>query len=110
MEPRSTSRSNVKKVYWQQQIRNWKASGFSQKQFCRRQSLALSTFSYWKRRIRIPEIETVKFYPLSIPAPNPQTADSGLRLLVGKTRFAIEIKEEFSPTALKNLILTLEQL
>ncbi len=47
MESRITSRSNVKKAYWQQQIRNWKTSGLSQKQFCRRQSLALSTFSYW---------------------------------------------------------------
>ena len=110
MEPRSTSRSNVKKVFWQQQIRNWKASGLSQKQFCRRQALALSTFSYWKRRIEIPQAEDIKFYPLSIPAPKPHPADSGLRLLVGNKRFTIEFKEEFSPTALKNLLSTLEQL
>lgn len=110
MESRTSSRSNVKKVYWQQQIRNWKTSGLSQKQFCRRQSLALSTFSYWKRRIELPEAEITKFYPLSIPPPITPPADTGLLLLVDRKRFAIEIKEVFSPTALKKLITVLEQL
>jgi hypothetical protein len=110
MESRTTSRSNVKKVYWQQLIHNWKTSGLSQKQFCRRQSLALSTFSYWKRRIERPEAEIVKFYPLSIPAPIIPPADSGLLLLIGKKRFAIELKEDFSPTTLKKLVSALEEL
>jgi hypothetical protein len=110
MEFRSASRSKVKKVYWQQQIRNWKASGLSQKQFCRRQSLALSTFSYWKRKIEVSETEAVKFYPLSIAAPTAKFSNSGLLLLIGNKRFAVEIKEEFSSTALKQLISTLEQL
>ena len=110
MESQSTTRSELKKVYWQQQIRDWKTSGLSQKQFCRRQSLALSTFSYWKRKVEITEPASVKFYPLSIPATIPQPAGSGLQLLVGKSRFAIEIKEDFSATALKKLLSALEQL
>lgn len=110
MESRTTSQSSVKKVYWQQQIRNWKSSGLSQKQFCQRQSLALSTFSYWKRRIEKPAAEKIKFYPLSISPPITPPADSGLLLRIGRKRFAIEIKEEFSPTALKKLISALEQL
>jgi hypothetical protein len=109
MESRTTSQSNVKKVYWQQQIRNWKSSGLSQKQFCQRNSLALSTFTYWKRRIERPEAEKIKFYPLSIsPRVTPPT-DSGLLLRIGH-KFAIELKEEFSPTTLKKLISALEQL
>ena len=110
MESRITSRSNVKKAYWQQQVRNWKTSGLSQKQFCRRQSLALSTFSYWKRRIETPEADKIKFYPLAIPAQISHPTDSGLLLLINQKRFAIEIKEEFSPPALKKLISALEQL
>ncbi len=31
MESRTTFQSNSKQVYWQEQIRNWKASGLSQK-------------------------------------------------------------------------------
>lgn len=110
MESRTTSRRDAKKDYWQQQIRNWKTSGLSQKQFCRRQSLAVSTFSYWKRRLEILKSELIKFYPLSIPAPTTPPADSGLLLLIRKKRFVIEIKEEFSPTTLKKLISALEQL
>ncbi len=67
MEFRTTSQHSVVHVNWQQQVRNWKASGLSQKQFCRRESLALSTFSYWKCRIEIPEAQKVKFFPLSVP-------------------------------------------
>lgn len=110
MESRTTFQSNSKQVHWQQQIRSWKASGLSQKQFCRRESLALSTFSYWKRRIEIPEAQTVKFYPLSVPPPITHPTDSGLLLHICKRRYAIELKEEFSPTALKKLISALEQL
>jgi len=111
MEIRSTPSSRkAKKIYWQQQIGNWRVSGLSQKQFCQRHSLALSTFTYWKRRIKIAKTEAVKFYPLTIPAPTPQPAHSGLQLLIGKKRFVIELKEEFSATALRKLISTLEQL
>jgi len=110
MEYRSTSKTKVKKVYWHQQIRNWKTSGLSQKHFCQRELLALSTFSYWKRKIEDTATEKIKFYPLSIPAPTAQTVDSGLQLLIGKKRFVVEIKEDFSSTALKKLISTLEQL
>jgi hypothetical protein len=110
MESRTTSQDKVKQAYWQQQIRNWKTSGLSQKQFCRRQSLALSTFSYWKRRIEIPEAQKVQFYPLSVPPQITQPADSGLLLHICKRRYAIELKEEFSPTALKKLISALEQI
>ena len=110
MEIHTNSRRDTKKDYWQQQIRNWKASGLSQKQFCRRQALALSTFAYWKRRIEKPAAEKVKFYPLSIPPSSTPPADSGLLVLIGKRRFAIEVKEEFSPTVLKKLILALEQI
>ncbi len=110
MESRTTFQSNSKQVYWQEQIRNWKASGLSQKQFCRRESLALSTFSYWKRRIEIREAQKVKFYPLSVPPPITHPADSGLLLHICQRRYAIEFKEEFSPAALKKLISALEQL
>ena len=110
MELHTTSRRDTKKSYWQQQIRNWKTSGLSQKEFCQRQALALSTFSCWKRRIEKSETEKIQFYPLLIPPSNTPPADSGLLLFLGKKRFAIEVKEEFSPTVLKKLILALEQI
>lgn len=109
-ETRATFSKEAKKLFWQQQISNWQASGLSQKEFCRHQKLALSTFSYWKRKIEIPEPEEVTFYPLAIAASNSQPSDSGLRIFVGKKNIVVDISEDFSATALKKLILTLEQL
>lgn len=38
-------------AYWQQQMTNWEKSGSSQREFCRRHGLAISTFSYWRRKL-----------------------------------------------------------
>ena len=100
----------VKVEYWREQIREWKTSGLSQKQFCHSRSLALSTFCYWKRRINNPEPIPPRFYPLTIPASPGIPPDADLVLLVGPKQFQIQIKKDFSPTVLRKLITTLEQL
>lgn len=58
MESQTTAQSNLKKVYWQQQIRNWMSSGLSQKQFCQRQSFEIVVESklrslFLKRNLRL---------------------------------------------------------
>jgi hypothetical protein len=37
---------------WAQRLQQFEASGQQAKEFCRGQGLALSTFSYWRRRLR----------------------------------------------------------
>ena len=110
METRGRNSHAVKVEYWRKQIKEWKASSLSQKQFCHSRSLALSTFCYWKSRINNADQITPKFYPLTIPASpgNPPYAD--LVLLVGPKQFQVQIKKDFSPFVLKKLITTLEQL
>ncbi len=39
-------------TYWRQVLRDWKRSGLSQAEFCRRRGLAAVTFAWWKRRLR----------------------------------------------------------
>ncbi len=104
------SSHEVKVQYWRKQISNWKASGLSQKQYCERSTLVLSTFGYWKRKINNPEPTTPKFFPLTITDSSKTPSDASLLLQVGKNRFQVETKEDFSPTTLKKLIATLEQL
>ena len=112
MESPVSSKHELKREYWQQQISDCKVSGLSQKRYCQRHSLALSTFYYWKSRINNPESSTPIFYPLAIPTSHRHTRspDAGLLLLVGKKRFQVEIKKDFSSTTLEKLITTLEQL
>jgi hypothetical protein len=110
MNFQSKSSQESKRDYWQQQIKTWKKSSLSQKQYCRSHSLALSTFCYWRRRLNNQESAIPKFYPLAIPAPGPEPTEAGLMLLVGPKQFQVQIKKDFSPPTLKKLIATLEQL
>ncbi len=110
MKYRERSNHAVKVEYWRKQISNWKASGLSQKQYCQSRTLALSTFCYWKSKINTPEPAPPRFFPLAIADAPKNISDAGLLLLVGKKQFQVEIKENFSPTTLKKLIATLEQL
>ena len=110
MESHTTSCHDAKLDYWQQQIRSWKASGLGQKQYCQSASVPLSTFCYWKSKIKNQHPGTPKFYPLTIPLSPPEAPQTGLMLLVGVKQFQIEINEDFSPILLKRLIATLEEL
>lgn len=110
MNPQLKSSQEAKRDYWQQQIKAWKKSGLSQKQYCRSWSLALSTFCYWKKRLNNSAPASPNFYPLTIPACLPESTDAGLMLLVGPKQIQIKVQKDFSPTALKKLITILEQL
>ena len=110
MESRDTSTNEPKKIFWQEQIRNWQNSGLSQKEFCRNRSLALSTFTFWKRKIARSETAQMKFYPVPVPPSRGQGVYSGLQLHIVEKRFAVDIGEDFSETTLRRLISTLEQL
>jgi hypothetical protein len=37
---------------WTRHIKNWEASGLSQRAYCEREGLKISTFDYWRRQIR----------------------------------------------------------
>jgi hypothetical protein len=104
------SKKNDQAEYWKSQIKNWRASELSQKQFYRRESLAFSTFCYWKRKIERGTNPAVEFYPLTLASRAAIPESTGLLLLVCQKRFAVEIKENFSPTALTQLVSALEHL
>ena len=109
----NSSRTRSKLSYWQNHISCWRHSGLSQAQYCTKKMLALSTFSYWKRKLAQPEKVSPEFYPLTVQ--DNQTvvdvaADSGLQVVIGKQRFKIQIAKGFSPATLATLVKTLEKL
>jgi hypothetical protein len=112
MKPSRQSISKSKQKYWQNHQSCWSKSGLSQKRYCEQQLLALSTFCYWKKKLA-EHSEKASFYPLavsSVVAPVEVTSNSGLRLVVGKNRYRIELEKDFSTDSLKKLISTLESL
>ena len=46
-----TRNDKVKFQQWTKQIKDWEKSGLTQRAYCARESLKLSTFDYWRRQI-----------------------------------------------------------
>ena len=42
----------TKRAYWKKRIGQWERSGQSQRAFCASRTLALSTFQWWRRKLR----------------------------------------------------------
>ena len=41
----------AKQARWSRRVRRWRDSGLSQRIFCEREGLALSTFQWWRQRL-----------------------------------------------------------
>lgn len=41
-----------KQAYWTEHFHRWESSGVNQRDYCRQEGLAFSSFSYWRHRIR----------------------------------------------------------
>ena len=96
--------------FWQNHIDQCLQSSMSQRDYCRLNNLALSTFGYWKRRTTKESENKIQFYPLIVPDTLKKLPGTGLVLKLDNDRFRIEVAEHFSTSALKKLIIALEQL
>lgn len=114
MQAEKLSCSSESKIdFWRQHIEDCSRSHLSQYEYCRTHDLALSTFSYWKRRLIAGKKERVCFYPLAVEVasqPVSPSAGSGLSLYLGQDKYHVELSANFSTSALKQLIVTLDQL
>ena len=101
------------KGFWQGHIAACDKSDLNQTAYCAKYNIALSTFGYWKRKLRRSTSNNQVFYPLSIPAEKPVTPakeSQGVNITLGDGRFSIEVDKGFSTTTLSQVITTLEQL
>lgn len=110
MKSKQIKSKEEKRRYWQRQIESWRQSGLSQAEYCRINSLPIKNFGYWKKRNCRLTGEPLNFFPLVLSSPLRTQEPSSLQLTIQEKRFTIEIKEDFSPTILKKLILSLEEL
>jgi len=107
--PRTTS----KKEFWQKHIEECKRSGLSQNKYCNAHSLALSTFGYWKKRLRDTNEARPRFFPLTLHTPSKKKASrsgSGVCLYLGKGKYRVGLREDFSADCLKQLLAVLQEL
>lgn len=110
-ETRKT-KAESKAQFWKRHIENYNSSSLTQAQYCKEQSLALATFCYWKKRLKMTRQIKPRFYPLTVQSVQQEKSTSssaGLSLSLGNDKFRIDIFEDFSAIALKKLITTLEE-
>lgn len=63
-----------KNSVWEHRIAKWKRSGRTQREFCREQRIALSTFQWWRARLkRAVPLAPASFLPLAL-----DSADAGV--------------------------------
>lgn len=95
-----------KRKFWEEQLQEWKSSGLSQADYCRRQGLSIKSFGYWKRRLSagnlsLSLVEVRAFHAVCSPS-------KPLKLEVGG-RFGIEIDRDFDAETLHRLLKVLER-
>jgi len=98
---------------WAGTVEEWKGSGLSQKEFCRRKGIAFSTYGYWQKRLREtgwkkkPALaETGGFKPVHVIENKSSSAEMEIILRSG---VRIAVKEKFDPGVLRAVVAALSQ-
>lgn len=110
---RQTKTSSSKADFWKRHIETCNSSPQTQAQYCREHSLALATFCYWKKKLKMTRQPKARFYPLTVQSEKNNSrsgpSTTGLSLHLCNDKFRIELEEDFSASTLKKLITVLEQ-
>ena len=96
---------------WADLVKEWEASGQSQRGFCAGRGIGQSTFRYWRRRLQgetssDAEISGARLVPVRVCAQGPSPGDSGLRLVLGNG-LRIEVAPGFDAATLQRVVATL---
>lgn len=113
-EETAVQQSNTSKAdFWKHHIKSCNESSLTQAQYCRENSLALATFCYWKKKLKMTRQSKARFYPLTVQSDkitnSSRSSSSGISLHFCNNKFRIDVEENFSETTLKRLITVLEQ-
>ena len=118
--PKASKSTMDKRRYWAGHHDDWRKSGLSQGEYCRRHSLSQSSLAYWRKKL-VPLAETKQLSKHSavtiVPVPflepplrsQVRPASEALMVHVGRG-FKIEVRSDFAPDLLEKLVLTLERL
>jgi len=81
----------TKRAYWKKRIGQWERSGRSQREFCAKRGLALSTFQWWRTKLLRAEAQraVTPFVPVAL-SPAPAAAAAIEVELRSKTRLRLE--------------------
>ena len=110
----SHASGDTPRQFYQKHLTNWKGTGLSQAEYCRRNGLVRHRFGYWKRKL-FKEEGQIKFAELPVNLSEqsvPFIRDNvfpTLRLMVD-ARFSLEIPDQFSQDTLTKVLQVLKEL
>ncbi len=102
-----------KRRFWRIHLKAWSKSGLTQLEYCRRNQLKASRFTYWKTKLKTstaskPSVNLVPV-PFSPPAVQKLSIPEASLQVVVSSRFMVGVSEGFLSTTLKQLICVLEE-
>ena len=101
-----------KEKLWSARVEEWKKSGLSQRRYCEERRLALSTFQWWRSRLRRPEGSAGKQTTLvelpMLHASSGEAATSGSPITVAVGAYSLGVPSGFSAAELARLLDVLE--
>ena len=100
-----------RREYWTGQVRQWRESGLTQRQYCKREGTSIERFGAWKRRGSENQSESrgLVAVPPKIVSSALFTARPSLGLVVDE-RYRVEIPDTFSPSTLEAVLQVLSHL
>jgi len=97
----------AKRRFWADRIREWKLSGLSQAEYCRKHRIRTRSFGYWKRKLTESELSTSLVEIPGFDGTQILSRANPLFLIIGG-RYRIELERGFDPDALDQLLGVLE--
>ncbi len=106
-----TPRGGRTEEQWIEEVRLWRNSGLTQKEYCIREGISLERLGRWKRRL---DREDHKQSGALVAIPSRIVAsalcnDPKIRLVISE-RYRVEIPDAFSPVTLERVLQVLNRL
>ena len=100
-----------RRKYWTGQVQQWRESGLTQREFCKREGISIERLGAWKRRLdhENRSESSIVAVPPKIVSSALFTSRPALGLLVDE-RYRVEIPDAFSPSTLEAILQVLSRL
>ena len=96
------------KENWQNIIKAWQKSGEKQIEWCKQKGINISTFKYWKYRLKKETANDIQFQELEAIKPRKTTNPSPKSILIEIADAKIEVYDDINPHLLRTIIQVLK--
>jgi hypothetical protein len=94
---------------WERRIDIYKASGTTQTKWCKVNDVNIHQLKYWLKRLKAPtEIKETEWVPITIEDELSHGINDSLQVKIGQA--IIEVKPDFNPSLLANVVKVLQTL